>query len=133
MSEGSGRSAVFISDQPTGTELTGCVLEAAVECEPGLLLFATDDVPDEDTLSIHLLDRTGKLIDSARIGGPYTTGTFRDLTLEPPSTVRFRFIDDADWYVELFDRPRVSVPWLPDAKGVWRDAKRARHMMVRRV
>ena len=113
--------------------MSGCVLEAAVECDPGVLLFVTDDVPDEETLSIHLLDRGGKVIDSARIGGPYTTGTFRNLTLEPPSAVRFRFIDDAEWCVELLDPPRVSVPWLPDAKGVWRDAKLTRHMTVRRV
>jgi hypothetical protein len=133
VSDGSGRSTVFISEQSTGTELTGCVLEGAVECEPGLLLFVTDDVPDEETLSIHLLDHAGKLIDSARIGGPYTTGTFRNLVLQPPSAVRFRFVDEADWCVEVLDRPRVSMPWLPDAKGVWRDAKLTRHMTVRRV
>jgi hypothetical protein len=126
------RSVVLISNQSVGTEVAGCVLEAAVECTPGWLLFVTDDTPDEQMLAIHLLDRGGHLVDSAQIGGPYTTGTFTDLRLEPPSVVHFRFIDDADWSVEVLDRPHFSVPWLPDAKGVWRSGQFTRQMTVRR-
>lgn len=65
------RSEVWVANQPTGTIVSGSVLEAAVRCGPRWLLFVTDGVPYEDMLAIHLLDEHGRLRDSARIGGPY--------------------------------------------------------------
>ena len=126
------RSEVLIAGRPTGAVITGVVLEAAVHCAPGWLLFLTDDVPFEELLTIHLLDREGGLLDSASIGAPYTTGTFSSMRLDPPSTVRFRFIDDADWFVEILDRPKRALPWWPDARGVRRGARVARHFIVGR-
>jgi hypothetical protein len=130
--DGAVRSEVIIGGCPTGSVITGVVLEAAVHCAPGWLLFVTDDIPYEEMLTIHLLDPDGRPLDSAGIGGPYTTGTFSSMRLDPPSTVRFRFIDDADWFVEILGRPKRALPWWPDARGVRRSARIARHFVVGR-
>lgn len=124
---------VWIAGRSTGTIVSGCVLEAAVRCRRGWLLFVTDGVPYEDMLTIHLLDERGRLLDSARIGGPYATGSFSQVRVEPPAIVRFRFIDDADWSVRVLDKPRPAVPWWPDARGVWRGARLTRHFELRRT
>lgn len=125
-------SDVLIAGRPADSPVSGSVLEAAVRWSLGWLLFVTDDTPSEEVLAIHLLDNKGRLLDSAYVGGPYTTGTFSDLRLEPPATVHFRFIDDADWSVRLLDKPKRALPWWPDARGVWRGARLARYFQVHR-
>jgi hypothetical protein len=130
--EVAARSEVSIAGRATGSIVTGCVLEAAVRCEPGWLLFVTDDTPYEEMLAIHLLDEQGKLLDSARIGGPYTTGVFSNLRLDPPATARFNFIGDAGWSVRVLGRARPALPWWPDTRGVWRGSRLWRHFEVRR-
>jgi hypothetical protein len=92
----------------------------------------TDDTPFEEMLAIHLLDDKGKLLDSARIGGPYTTGSFSNLQLDPPATVHFRFIDDGDWSVRMLETAQYALPWWPDARGVWRGARLKRWFEVHR-
>jgi hypothetical protein len=127
------RSELLVEGRPTGSVIAGCVLEAAVRCEPGWLVFATNDIPYEEFLNIHLLDESAKPLDSARIGGPNSTGMFSRLRLEPPATVHFRFIDEADWSVRVLSRPKRTLPWRPDARGVWRGAGLTRHFEVRRT
>jgi hypothetical protein len=63
------------------------------------------------------------MLDSATIGGPYRTGSFSGVRLDPPSTVHFHFIDDAGWSVRVLEKGRFSVPWWPAARGVWRAAQ----------
>ena len=125
-------SDVLIAGRPTGSPVPGSALEAAVRWPLGWLLFVTDNTPSEEVLAIHLLDGEGKLLDSAFIGGPYATGTFSDLRLEPPATVHFRFIDNADWSVRLLGKAKPALPWWPDARGVWRGARLTRHFEVHR-
>ncbi|NML15569.1 hypothetical protein [Azohydromonas caseinilytica] len=125
-------SEVLLAGHPCGTVVSGQVLEAAVRCPGGWLLFVTDGVPFEDMLSVHLLNREGRLLDSARIGGPYTTGSFANLRLEPPGTVHFDFIDNARWSVRLLQQPRPALPWLPDMPGVWRGPRLQRHFEIHR-
>lgn len=126
-------SEVLIAGRKSGTVVSGRVLEAALRCAGTWLLFVSDDVPSEDMLSIYLLDDGGRMLDSARIGGPYTTGSFSGLRLDPPSTVHFRFIDDAGWSVRVLENGQFSVPWWPDARGVWRGAQLLRRFEVRRT
>lgn len=114
------RSEVMLNAEATGQQVDGVVLEAAVECDGRYLLFLTDDVPAEDQLSIHLVDAQGRLLDSARIGGMYTTGSFFGLTLREPDAVEFRFIGDTDWRVELFDSPRLQASFVQEPRGVAR-------------
>lgn len=124
---------VLIAGRRSGTFVSGAVLEAALRCAGTWLLFVSDDVPSEDMLSIYLLDDSGRLLDAARIGGPYTTGSFSGLRLDPPSTVHFRFIDDAGWSVRVLETAKCSLPGWPDARGVWRGARLWRRFEVRRT
>lgn len=125
-------STVSIAGQPTGIRIAGSVLEAAVRCEPGYLLFVTADTLDDELLGVHLVSPAGEHLDSAAIGGLYVSGTFESLALEPPDRVRFRFFDDADWAIRVLGRPRAALPWWRDARGVWRSARLTRHFEVTR-
>lgn len=130
--QGSPRSEILIAGRPTGSVVPGSVLEAAVRCAPGWLLFVIDDTPYEEMLAIYLIDAQGRLLDSAHIGGPYTTGSFSALRLDPPATAHFRFIDDADWSVHVLDEAHLVLPWWPDARGVWRGARLIGRFELRR-
>ena len=77
-------------------------------------------------MRIHLLASDDRLLDSAHVGGLCATGSFSHFRLEPPRTVLFRFIDDAEWTVEVLDAPKPSMPWWPDARGAWRGSRMAR-------
>jgi hypothetical protein len=114
------RSEIMLNAKATGQQVDGVLLEAAVECGGRYLLFLTDDVPAEDQLSIHLVDAHGRLLDSARIGGMYTTGSFSGLRLCDRDAVEFRFIGDTDWRIEVFDAPRLQVSFVQEPRGVAR-------------
>lgn len=124
-------SEVLIHDRPTGKYLPGAMLEAAVQWTNRYLLFVTDDVPYEELLRVVLLDDRFALIDSALIGGPYSTGSFSSLQLSEPDTVRFRFIGDTLWEVELLNKPEFRLPFFSDPKGVSRSPGFSRHFVVR--
>jgi hypothetical protein len=124
-------SEVLLAGAPTGRVVPGAVLEAAVRWDGRLLLFLTDDIPHEESLGIHLLDAGLRLLDTARLGGPYSTGSFSSLELTEPGTVRFRFIGDTTWSVELLPRPGFRVPFLSEPPGVSRGFGFSRHFIVR--
>ena len=113
-------SEIIINQSATGDVISGAVLEAAVSWNDFYLLFLTDDIPQEDTLSIHFLDKELKLLDSATIGAMYSTGSFTSLQLIKPNTLTFRFIGDTDWKIKLFDKPTLTLPFLSDPKCVKR-------------
>ncbi len=114
------QSEVCVNGVATGQAVDGVILEGAVECRGRYLLFLTDDVPAEDQLSIHLIDGDGRLLDSARIGAMYSTGSFSELKIQEPDTVAFRFIGETDWLVELFDGARLQMPFVGERRGVAR-------------
>jgi hypothetical protein len=124
-------SEVLVDGTPTGKRVSGAVLEAAVQWEDRYLLFMTDDAPFEEVLGIHLLDDQHSVLDSAFIGGPYSTGSFSSLELREPNTIRFRFIGDTTWDVELLSRPRLRIPFISEPPGVWRPLRLTRHFIVR--
>ena len=124
-------SEVLIDGVPRGTLVSGAVLEAALAFGDRYLLFMTNDIPFEETLSIHLLDWRLYLLDSAFLGAPYSTGSFSNLDIAGPSTVRFRFIGDTTWSVEVLPRPVFRMPFVPEARGVRRRFGFARHFIVR--
>jgi hypothetical protein len=124
-------SEVLVNGTSTGKLISGAVLEVAVQWEDSYLLFMTDDVPFEEMLGIHLLDNKLNLLDSALIGGPYSTGSFSSLELSEPDTVCFRFIGDRTWTVELLSRPRFRMPFISEPPGVKRALSLSRHFIVR--
>jgi len=125
------RSELFVGGQAKGKFVSGAVLEAAVQYDSFYLIFMTDDVPFEEMLSIHLLDVQLNVLDSAVIGGPYSTGSFSSLELIEPSTLRFRFIGDTTWSVELLPRRMFRIPFISEPLGVWRRFGFTRHFVVR--
>ena len=123
-------SEVLIAGAASGHTVSGAVLEAAVRWGDRFVLFMTDDTPFEEQLGIHLLDSAGKTLDSATLGGPYTTGSFAALRLIEPNTIGFRFIGDTDWAVELLAQPTWRLPLIGDPPGVRRALGFSRHFLV---
>jgi hypothetical protein len=122
-------SRILVNGTPSAV-VSGAQLEAAVECDGRFLLFMTDDTPFEEVLSIHLVSSDGHLLDSATLGGPYTTGTFSGLSLNPPNRVGFRFIGEADWSIEILADSAFRLPLRGDAPGVRRALGFSRHFVV---
>lgn len=107
------------------TEIDGSILEAVVRLTgigtvSGYFLFLTDDIPYEDTLSLVLLGEDLRVLDSARLGGMYSTGKFADLVLDPPARMTFRFFNEAVWTVTVFDKPSIRLPFAGEPAGVHR-------------
>lgn len=123
-------SEILINGAPTGAYVSGAVVECAVWAGDRLLTLMTDDVPSEEMLGIHLFDKNLKLVDSALLGAPYSTGSFSLLELGS-DRIRFRFIGDTDWSVEILDSPRLRAPFVADALGVKRRFGFTRHFIVR--
>lgn len=124
-------SEIVNAGAPSGKKVTGSFLEAAVQWRDFYFLFLTNNTPFEEVLAMRLFDRDFALLDSAHLGGPYTTGSFSSLQLVEPDTLRFAFIGETTWTVQLFDRPHLRFPIFWDAPGVWRSPGFSRHFRVR--
>jgi hypothetical protein len=124
------KSEIFLAGEATGKHVAGAILEAAISWRNFYLLFMTDDIPQEDTLGIYLLDQNLGLIDSAILGAMYSTGSFSSLELIPPNTIGFRFIGGTNWSVELLAKPVLRVPFISDPKGVSRKFGFDRHFKI---
>lgn len=122
---------VILNSVPTGQFVQGAILEAAAEWQGFYLLFTTDDSPFEDFLYIHLLDSDLGLLDSAMIGGMYSTGSFSLLESPEPDTLWFRFIGDTDWSVQVLPKPSFRLPLISEPTGVSRTLGFKRHFIVR--
>lgn len=124
------RSEVLLAAKPTGTIVPGALLEATVEWEKHFVLFMTDDCPFEEMLHVHLLDPQLQLVDSLRLGSAYSTGTLSSIELLEPNRVRFRFIGDTDWIIELLEKPKLKLPFVSDPPGVHRAIGLMRRLVI---
>lgn len=122
---------VLWNSAPTGQLVEGAILEAAAEWQGLRLLFTTDDCPFEDFLHIHLLGNGLRLLDSATLGGMYSTGSFSVLESLEPDMLRFRFIGNTDWSVQLLSKPSFRLPLISEPAGVARALGFKRHFIVR--
>jgi hypothetical protein len=113
-------SELVVAGRPTGLCVAGKVLEAAVEIDGRYLLFLTEGVTMEERLSIHLVSAQARLLDTASVGLMVALGLFARLKLAPPHEVRFRFLGDAQWCVEVHPEPRWAWPFAGEAPGVRR-------------
>ncbi|HWW73415.1 MAG TPA: hypothetical protein VN089_26000 [Duganella sp.] len=114
------RSELILYGETTGKIVEGAVLEAAICWRGHFLIFLTDDIINEDTLRIYLLDPKLDIVDAARLGAMYSTGAFSNLQLVEPNIIRFEFFGDTTWTLELLDDQSFSVPMVSDPKGVTR-------------
>lgn len=114
------QSDVVLNGKSTGILVPGKVLEAAIQVnEQRFILFLTDDIIFEESLTIALIDVHDGLKEIVHLGNEYSTGTFADLQVTDDS-VDFRFIGDYIWTLKVSDSPRLQLPFVSDPKGVKR-------------
>lgn len=113
-------SELVLAGRPTGTELEGGNFEAGVAVPAGFLVFLTEGVPEEERLSIYLVDAAGRLLDRANIGQWATAAAFSDLEIESADTLRFRFLGDGHWRLRLLPHAGLRLPLVPEAPCVTR-------------
>lgn len=123
-------SELLLDGHPTGIMVTGAILQAALEWQGYRIAFFTDDIPFEDMLRIYMFDTQMALVDSAVLGGMYSTGTFDALTLHPPSELTFRFFGGIVWRMVLLGEQEFALPFLSDPRGVSRKFKLFRHFRI---
>lgn len=123
-------SELLLDGEPSGLNVTGAVLEAAVEWHGYRIAFLTDDIPFEDMLRIYMFDANMTLVDTAVLGAMYSTGTFAELRLQPPNALTFRFFGGVVWRMVLLAEREFSLPFLSDPPGVSRKFKLFRHFRI---
>ena len=125
------RSELILYGETTGKIVEGAVLEAAICWRGHFLIFLTDDIINEDTLRIYLLDPQLDIADAARLGAMYSTGAFSALQLVEPNIIRFEFFGDTTWTLELLDDQSFAVPMVSDPKGVTRPFRLSHRFKLR--
>ncbi|WP_158782675.1 hypothetical protein [Pantoea sp. BAV 3049] len=104
-------SEVLIESHPTGIIIPGKVLEAATIVDAyRYLLFVTDDIIFEETLTVLLIELPQGIVEKLVIGGVYASGHFEGLTVSPHS-VRFSFIGDTIWTIKVPESPMFKLPF----------------------
>ena len=116
----SEKSCMFLDGIQTHKNIAGICLELCIRIDQKYLVFMTDDIPSEDMLHIHLLDDDLNIIDSATIGGVYSTGSFWNYNLQEPDQITFYFIGGNKWRVEILERKVFCLPFISSPKGVYR-------------
>ncbi|EPR9024284.1 hypothetical protein ACU9CR_001517 [Cronobacter dublinensis] len=124
------RSAVLINGNITGIIVPGEILEASVQVNEQLyVLFLTDDVIFEESLTIALIDFREGIKEIVYVGNEYTTGSFEALSITADK-INFRFIGDYLWTVTVSGTPRLRVPFVSDPRGVKRDTAFKKYMDI---
>ncbi len=121
---------LIVEGKESPTILSGAILEAAVRWNGYYFLFFTDDIPEEDMLSMYFLDSNFRPLDTATLGGAYSTGNFRNLRLIEPNILTFRFIGGTDWKIELFETPEYFLPFFAEPRGVTRKLTLKRYFKI---
>lgn len=111
---------LVINDRPSGHRVKGCILEAALQYDTGYLVFLTDDIMFENSLSIHLVDFSGATMDCARIGYIYATGFFENMEMHQPDKVTFIFFGDEIWTLHILQKPTWRIPFITESWAVQR-------------
>ncbi|MGE8403604.1 MAG: hypothetical protein ACN6PP_18650 [Delftia tsuruhatensis] len=125
------QSRLVLNGNATPIRVDGTILEAAFQWNDLYLLFTTDDTPMEEMLRITLLDENLQALDKAVIGSMYSTGSFSLLPSDERSLVRFRFMGNTDWSVEILQEPGFRLPFLGDPRAVTRPLGFSRRFVVR--
>ncbi|HED6272198.1 TPA: hypothetical protein U2Q93_002894 [Enterobacter sichuanensis] len=124
------QSDVVLNGKSTGILVPGKVLEAAVQVnEQRYILFLTDDIIFEESLTIALIDVHDGLKEIVHLGNKYSTGTFADLQVTDDS-VDFRFIGEYIWILKISDSPRLRLPFVSDPKGVKRTSGLKKYITI---
>ncbi|ELY4777417.1 hypothetical protein ACLE1A_003015 [Cronobacter turicensis] len=115
-------SELLLNGNITGIIVHGEILEASVQInDQRYVLFLTDDVIFEESLTIALIDFREGIKEIVSVGNEYSTGNFEALSITA-DRINFRFIGNYLWTVTVSDTPRLRLPFLSDPRGVKRDA-----------
>ena len=81
-------------------------------------------------LRIYMFNASPAVLDSAVLGAMYSTGTFSDLTLQPPNALTFHFFGATVWRAVLLAEREFALPFLSDPRGVSRKFKFFRRFRI---
>lgn len=124
------RSAIILNGNITGVIVTGEILEASVQInEQRYVVFLTDDVIFEESLTIALIDLREGIKEIVSVGNEYSTGNFEALSITA-DRINFRFMGDYLWTVTVSDTPRLRLPFFSDPRGVKRDTGFKKYMDI---
>lgn len=124
-------SELVVEGVATGKRVAGATLEGAAQWNSVYLLLLTDDIPYEEVLRVVLLDAHLDVVDEALIGSPYCTGAFSSLEVCDADAVKFRFIGETPWVVQLLPKPALRIPFFSEPSGVHRPFGFSRHFIIR--
>ena len=115
--ENDGSSGTLLFGDRLVARLSARIVEAQFQLlDAGYLIFATQDSPFEEELTILCLDADFRERDRASIGQPYTPGLLEDVTPSGPDQISFRFVRPAPWTLDIAPRRRLlglgGVKWL---------------------
>jgi hypothetical protein len=113
--------------------LPGAALEAGFAAGDGWLILLTHDVPYEEALEICLVSSGFELLDRATLSHPYATATLANLEILPPRRIRFDFLGERRWEVEVLEGPALRVPFFSEPAGVQRPIGFTRRFRVGQV
>ncbi|HLJ64501.1 MAG TPA: hypothetical protein VKT70_10370 [Stellaceae bacterium] len=85
----------------------------------------------EESQEIFLLNARFEVLDRAILLWPYASGTFADLTILSQTKVRFAFLGPGVWELELFDAPRLRLPFFSEPLGTYRPFGFSRRFRLR--
>lgn len=109
--------------------LGGCLVGALADDNHFLVFFTDSDVFPE-ALDIFLLNKQFKVLDQARLSTHLSKGIFENLRILDSCRVSFSFLGNIPWVVELFDRPRLLLPFVGEPLGVRRKFRFSRWFKI---
>jgi hypothetical protein len=74
----------------------------------------------EESLEICVLGSNFEVLDRATLMAPNATGKFGDLQILSEERVRFRFLGEGFWELELLKKPGFRLPLMSEPLGVVR-------------
>lgn len=103
---------ISIRHEPSGKviDTVGAVLEAQFKSGSRYVLFVSEGTPHEEALHVLLLDADAQILDALALSAAYTPGMLRNVSVVPPSGIRFSFFEpDETWRLEVAERPFLQL------------------------
>lgn len=126
------RSVLKFQGRETQCVVDGSVLERQYSVDDRYLLLLTEGTPHEEGLHVYLLTLEFQVLDQLELAVPYAPGILRDVQLEAPATLNFKFFDEETWRLDVLPQPRWGLN-LPFRQPVRRPiGLPARHWLVLR-
>lgn len=109
---GQDRSRLQSNAKDTGLVVDGINLEAQFAVDAGYLLLTTHDVPYEELLHATLVGPELSVLDTVKLGGPYTPGILTDVVIAGPDAIEFSFFGGDRWILQIRQRRRCFLGHL---------------------